>query len=274
MFQWLRRRRRARIRRRPFPAPWEKILRHNVPPYPRMPEADRVELRGLIQLFLAEKRFEGAAGLTITDEIRVTIAAHACILLLHRPTDIYPGLYTIIVYPGTYVAPRAVREPMGIVRERREARLGEASRRGAIVLSWDAVASVAADAEGCRNVVFHEFAHLLDGEDGAVEGAPPLADRASYAAWARILGREYAQLRRDTASGRETTLHHYGATSPAEFFAVATECFFTRPQRLRDRHPELYEELHGYFRQDPRMWSPALDSEEDGLSSPSQTAAT
>jgi len=227
------------------------VLERNVPIYGRLSDADRTELQGHVQVFLAEKRFEGAGGLTITDEIRVTIAAHACVLLLHRSTDYYPGLYTIIVYPGAYVTGRTEREPMGIVTERTETRLGESSPRGAVVLSWNAVEAAASDVGDCRNVVLHEFAHQLDAEDGSVGGAPALSDRSRYVAWARILGREYERLRRDAFRGRSTVLDHYGATSPAEFFAVATECFFTRPGLLKARHPELYAELKGYYRQDP-----------------------
>ena len=251
MRSWLRERRRSRLRLSPFPREWRAILERDVPLYRRLSEVDQDELWGHIQVFLAEKRFEGAGGLTITDEIRVTIAAHACILLLHRATDCYPGLYTIIVYPGTYVADRPVREPIGIVTERVETRLGESSSRGAIVLSWDAVETAASDVGDCRNVVLHEFAHQLDAEDGSVDGAPALADRSRYVAWARILGREYERLRRDTALGRQTVLDRYGATSPVEFFAVTTECFFTRPELLKVRHPELYAELQQYYRQDP-----------------------
>ncbi len=251
MRAWFRKRRRARLRQRPFPKGWDAILARGVPLYRRLSEADRNELKGHIQIFLAEKRFEGAAGMAITDEIRVTIAAHACVLLLHRTTDYYPGLYTIIVYPGAYVAQRAVREPIGIVTERTETRLGESSPRGAVVLSWDAVEAAASDVGDCRNVVLHEFAHQLDAEDGSVEGAPALSDRSRYVAWGRILGREFGRLRRDAALGRQTVLDRYGATSPAEFFAVATECFFTRPELLKARHPELYTELRGYYRQDP-----------------------
>jgi len=248
---WLRRRRRARQRARPFPSAWEAIVERNVPIDRRLPEADRAELRGHILVFLAEKRFEGAAGLRITDEIRVTIAAHACVLLLHRSTDIYPGLYTIIVYPGTYVAERTVRDPIGLVTERSEPRRGESSTRGAIVLAWDAVEAAASDLGDCRNVVLHEFAHQLDAQDGQVDGTPVLADRSRYVAWARVLGGEYERLRRDTALGRQTLLDRYGATNPAEFFAVATECFFSQPRGLRAKHPELYAELCVFYRQDP-----------------------
>ena len=239
------------MRGRPFPSEWEAILERSVPIYRRLSEDDRLELKGHVLVFLAEKRFEAAGGLSIDDEIRVTIAAHACVLLLHRPTDYYPGLYTIIVYPGAYVAERAVREPIGVVTEQIETRLGESSTRGAVVLSWDAVSAAASDVGDCRNVVLHEFAHQLDAQDGRVEGTPVLSDRSRYVAWARILGEEYERLRRDASLGRRTVLDRYGATSPAEFFAVATECFFTRPGLLAGNHPELYAELRDYYRQDP-----------------------
>jgi len=208
-------------------------------------------LQGHIQVFLAEKRFEGAAGLVITDEIRVTIAAQACMLLLHRDTDYYPGLSSIIVYPHEYVTRHTERSPGGFVQEGTQARLGESSTRGAVVLSWDHVRAGASDVDDCRNVVFHEFAHQLDAEGGRVDGVPLLPQRSSYIAWARILGAEYEKLRKHTARGHRALLDRYGATSPAEFFAVATECFFQSPAQMRDEHPELYEELKAYYRQDP-----------------------
>ena len=247
----LRERRRSRLRGGPFPEAWVSILERSVPIYVRLPEEDRQELRGHVHVFLAEKRFEGAGGLRIDDEIRVTIAAHACVLLLHRRTDYYPGLHSIIVYPGTYVAPRTVREPIGLVSERVEPRRGESSTRGAIVLAWDAVREAASEVGNCRNVVLHEFAHQLDAQEGAVDGTPVLGDRARHEAWARVLGAEYERLRRDAASGRPTLLDRYGATNPAEFFAVATECFFTMSSALKARHTELYAELRSYYRQDP-----------------------
>ncbi len=245
--QW----RRSRLRNRPFPRKWEKIIARNVPRYQRLSSQDREELQGHIQVFLVEKHFEGAAGLVITDEIRVTIAAQACMLLLHRGTDYYPGLSSIIVYPHEYVARHTERASGGLVREGPQVRLGESSPRGAVVLSWDHVRAGASDVHDCRNVVFHEFAHRLDAEDGRVDGAPPLPQRSMYIAWARILGAEYEKLRGKAARGQETLLDRYGAASPAEFFAVATECFFQRPKRMKAEHPELYEELKAYYQQDP-----------------------
>ncbi len=242
---------RRRLRNQPFPQGWEEILARNIPRYKHLSASDREELNGHIQIFLAEKRFEGAAGLTMTDEIRVTIAAQACMLLLHRRTDYYPGLSSIIVYPHEYVTRHTERASGGLVREGPQVRLGESSPRGAVVLSWDHVRAGASDVHDCRNVVFHEFAHQLDAEDGRVDGAPLLPLQSMYIAWARILGAEYESLREKAARGNRTLLDRYGATNPAEFFAVATECFFQRPTRMKAEYPELYEELRGYYRQDP-----------------------
>jgi Mlc titration factor MtfA (ptsG expression regulator) len=250
------RRRRERIRRRPFPPAWRAILARTFPRYLRLSPNDRTELEGLIQVFLAEKRFEGAAGLVITDEVRVTIAAQACLLLLHRDSDIYPGLFSIIVYPEEYVARHVRRDERGFVREEMQVRLGETSARGAVVLSWDGAARGASDIDDCHNVVFHEFAHQLDSEGGSLDGAPLLPERSMYLAWARTLSEEFTALRARAARSEPTDLDPYGATSPAEFFAVATECFFQRPHDLRRTHPKLYDELERFYRQDPASQMP------------------
>jgi MtfA peptidase len=253
-------RRRRKLQARPFPAAWQAILDQNLPYYRRLPVPDQQELKGHIQVLLAEKYFEGCGGLTITDEIRVTIAAQACILLLHRPTDYYPGLRTILVYPSNYVATGKVASPGGVVTEMRGSRAGESwhqpgvnsySGGGPVVLSWRAVQAGAADIHDGQNVVFHEFAHQLDGESGSVEGAPALERRSSYVAWARVLGQEYGALIDDLQNHRPTVVGPYAARSPAEFFAVVTEAFFEKPVELRARHPALYDQLAGFYRQDP-----------------------
>ncbi|EYF02303.1 zinc-dependent peptidase [Chondromyces apiculatus] len=243
---------RDEIRSQPFPEAWREILEQNVPYYlRRLDEADQEELRGHLQVFLAEKTFEGCGGLEITDEIRVTIAAQACLLLLHRETDYYPDLEIILVYPAGYRAPAREIVEGGVVIEGDQSRLGESWTRGMVVLSWEGVLTGAADISDGHNLVLHEFAHQLDQESGAVDGAPELPRRSMYAAWARILGREYHQLQRDDARMRPTVIDPYGATNPAEFFAVITEAFFERPRKLRACHPELYELLKEFYNQDP-----------------------
>jgi MtfA peptidase len=243
----------AKIQSQPFPPEWSWIMARNVPIYDRLSELDKAELRGLIQVFLAEKVFEGCVGLEITDEIKVTIAAQACLLLLRRETDVYPNLITILVYPSAYVSNMPQHGPHGLVTEGPQGRLGEAWTSGVVVLSWDDVLSGAADVRDGHNVVFHEFAHQLDQEDGSPDGAPILPRRNLYSAWARVLGAEYDELRKAAETGKKSVLDTYGATEPAEFFAVATEAFFEKPVQLKKKHPELYEELKLYYGQDPEV---------------------
>ncbi|MEZ4386413.1 MAG: zinc-dependent peptidase [Candidatus Krumholzibacteriia bacterium] len=246
-----RRRRRAQLMQAEPPAAWSDILARRVPLVALLDDADHHELFGKMQIFLDEKIFEGCGGLTITDEIKVTIAAQACILLLHRDTEFYPDLDTILVYPHAYVSHVARRRPDGTVEEGAQARLGESWARGVVVLSWDDVVAGAADIHDGHNVVLHEFAHQLDNEAGIGDGAPALPRASMYVAWARVLGAEYAHLLDDIHRRRPTVLDPYGATNPAEFFAVATETFFEKSAALRRLHPELYEQLRLFYRQDP-----------------------
>jgi len=226
----------------------------NVPFDARLPANDRIELRRRMQIFLDEKRFEGVGGLEMTDEIRVTVAAHACLLLLHRDDDDYPALSTILVYPTAYRVPILEHSADGMVTEGHQVRLGEAWNAETIVLSWDDVRRGAAGDDDGHNVVFHEFAHQLDMEDRNANGAPALDHHAMYAAWARVLGHEYEQLKNAVERRERTLLDGYGTQSPAEFFAVATETFFEKPVKLRDQHRELYEQLREFYRQDPAAW--------------------
>jgi len=251
MFGWFKRRRRAKLRQQPFPDEWLPILQANFSHWPRLTADEQAELKGHIHVFLAEKVFEGCGGLDMTHEIRLTIAAFACLLLLHRESDYFPRMKSILVYPSEYVADVRQRGPGGFVIETEQGRLGESWYRGPIVLSWNAVAHGAADSADGHNVVLHEFAHQLDSETGAVNGAPVLDERDRYADWARVLGAEYQTLIERMHAHRGSDLRGYGATSPAEFFAVVTECFFEKPHELKRRHPELYEQFKAFYRQDP-----------------------
>lgn len=250
MFRW-KHRRRQRIAKQPFPDEWLAILRKNVPLYARLPQKDQQELRRHTLVLIAEKRFEGCRGLEITDEIKVTIAAQACILLLHRRTDYYPDLKSILVYPGTYVALNARHVVGGMVLEGRDVRLGESWHRGSIVLSWDDVRRGAADIHDGHNVVFHEFAHQLDSSGGKRDSTPVLRNRPTFIAWARVLREDFERLRKDAGRSRARVLDEYGSTDPAEFFAVATECFFEKAVELKQVYPRLYEELKSFYQQDP-----------------------
>ena len=243
--------RRQRLMNTPLSEESLAIVARHAPYFGILPPEDRAELQGLIRVFLAEKRFEGLAGLAITDTIRLTIAAHACILLLRRDTDVYPSLVSILVYPAAYFAPVERRAPGGVVSEGMEALAGQTWDKGSLVLSWTDVLRSAADMSDGWNVVFHEFAHQLDDEWGVADGAPLLPDPAAYEAWARVCGREYRKLIRDIEEDRPTLIDHYAATSPAEFFAVVTELFFEMPVELKEDHPELYGLFEEYYRQDP-----------------------
>ncbi len=251
MFGFFKRHRREQLRSEPFPTAWLEILEKNVQFSTDLPETDRRELQGLVQVFLAEKIFEGCAGLELTDEIKVTIAAHACRLLLHRETDLFPRLITILVYPSAYSAKSV--EPIGggAVLEGVQVRLGEAWKDGVAIVSWDTVRELAHEHGYGKNLVLHEFAHLLDMEDGAADGTPVLSPLSRYESWTRIMEHEFQRLKRQSALGHYTVLDDYGATNAAEFFAVATEAFFEKPGLVQRRHPELYEELKAFYQQDP-----------------------
>ncbi len=259
--------RREQLKKRPFPPEWERILNRNVALYRHLPEPLREELHGHVQVFLGEKTFEGYGGLRITDEIKVTIAAQACILLLNRKPTYYPTLYTILVYPGAYVAKQTTIVGMMHVEED-SVRAGESWTRGEVVLAWDEVRREAINLAGAHNVVLHEFAHQLDQEDGRADGAPILGRATSYVTWARVLSGEFQELRRKALSGRKDIMDAYGATNPAEFFAVATETFFERPRQMKLKHAALYEELRSYYGLDPLKWF------ERGEGATESTAAT
>lgn len=244
---------RQEILAEPLPAGWLAILERNMALYRRLPPALQEELQGHMKVFLADRHFEGCGGLELTDEIRVTIAAQACLLLLNRQTDPYPKLASILVYPGAYV-PRQITGP-GLRHEPMETvRLGESSRLGAVVLAWDAVQRGPLGSSGTSNVVLHEFAHRLDQEDGLADGAPILERGSSYSTWAGAFSREFEALKEHVERGEPMLLDAYGATNPAEFFAVATETFFEKPREMRQEYPKLYGELKNYYNLDPAAW--------------------
>ena len=252
MFGFWRRRRRRKARALPFPQAWREVIQARVPLAAELEEAERRELEGHVQVLLAEKVFEGCAGFVITDEVRVTIAAHAALLLLHRETDYFPRLDVVLVYPSGYRAQGLTRQPDGSVIEGPQHRLGESWASGVIVLSWDDVIAGAENPRDGQNVAVHEFAHQLDQEDGSADGVPTLSGgRGAYAAWGRALAPEFQRLQVLVARGRKTSIDSYGATNAAEFFAVITEAFFERPEKLQREHEELYAELVEFYRQDP-----------------------
>jgi len=247
-------RRRNRLAGQKFPDNWLEIIKRNVPFYRLLSAADQKELQRHILIFVGEKLFEGCSGLPITDEIKVTIAAQACILLLHRKTDYYPGLSSILVYPRSYVAHSTQSLAGGVVVKGTDIRLGESWHHGSVVLSWDDVCRSASDIHDGHNVVLHEFAHQIDIAFAKGDDTPVLKSTSTFVAWARILQKEYQKLRREVSRDSATLLDKYGAANPAEFFAVATEYFFEKPKQLQSVHSDLYEELKRFYQQDPARW--------------------
>ena len=248
----LHKRHRTHLLNAPPPEEWMPILQKTLPVIDHLSAEHRTQLFGKMQVFLGSIHFEGCGGQEITEEVRVTVAAQACMLLLGRQTRIYPRLKTILIYPHTY---RSGQRGMFGGSNGSGARLGESWDRGVVVLSWNSVAGGARNFEDGHNVTFHEFAHQLDQEDGAADGAPILEKRSAYATWAAVFNREYQALVKKTRRGRKSTMDRYGATNPAEFFAVASETFFEKPRQLQARHPQLFDELKGYYRVDPTDWT-------------------
>ena len=264
---------------RPFPQAWRTILRRRVPLYRQLPPDLQQQLRRRILVFLAEKPFLGCAGLVVTDEMRVTIAAQAGLLRLNRDGALFPELKQILVYPGAFAVDRVHAAPGGVLREERRALAGESWQQGQVILSWQDVLEGARIPDDGHNVVLHEFAHQLDQETGPANGAPLLASRAAHARWAEVMSREFAGLQArirareagraraqaewswfgatpEAASAPEPVdlISDYGATNEAEFFAVVTEVFFEQADALADRHPALFALLRDYYRVDPRNW--------------------
>jgi len=246
--------RRDRLKQRPFPPVWQALMEQALPFYPRLLPAQQKRLQGHIQVFLAEKQFIGCAGLQVTEEMKVTIAAIACLLLLHNQGHYFPKLRSILLYPTAYRVD--TQRPLSgwIIEERQEARLGESWSNDQVVLAWNAVQWDIRHWQDGHNLVLHEFAHQLDQADGYTQGVPILAHPNDYAIWATVMTQAYKQLCRDVERGIRTVMDSYGTTNEAEFFAVATETFFEKPQALKQQQPALYEQLQRYYQLDPITW--------------------
>lgn len=241
---------RLRFHRRPVPEAWREVVARNVPLAAALDAADREQLLRLVQLFLHETPFEGV-GVEVTDEIRVTIAAQASLLLLRLEYPRYPRLRRVLVYQGVFQPRRVDTLDFGTIHQEPVASLGEAWTSGIVVLSWESSLLGSLDPADGQNVVLHEFAHVLDGENGAMDGVPVLERTSEYRRWRRVFAAAYERELRAVEEGGDPPLHPYAATNGAEFFAVATEAFFERPRELAAGLPELYGELSRFFRQDP-----------------------
>ena len=239
----------------PIPDAWPGIVERNVSLARGLSSEERERLLRLVQIFLADKHFEGSGGLTLTEEMKVTIAAEACLLLLHLEGPCYPTLRTVLVYPHGFVPKSAGSRGTGQVVPAPVRLMGESWGDGVVVISWDDAVRGARNPDDGENVVLHEFAHQLDAEDGVTDGTPILPPGA-LRTWGGVLSEEYERLHRDIAEDRRSTLDEYGATNKAEFFAVATETFFEKPVQLEREHPELYGQLRQFYQQDPARRAP------------------
>lgn len=239
---------------RPVPVEWSAWL-DRIPHVSRLVDGERERILQRMTAFLEDVHFEGAGGLALTEEMRVTVAAQACLIALNLPDDCYAGVREVLLYPTTYVAHQFTwtpsKDPVSSTPQ-----LGESWNRGSVVLAWDSALAGGLDARDGNNVVYHEFAHQLDSRGGRADGAPLLRGEERIARWRTVLEEDFESLRQDLREGRPTTLSPYAATNPAEFFAVATEVFFERPSALKRRHPELYAELLAYYQQDPERLDP------------------
>ncbi|MFT5327814.1 MAG: Mlc titration factor MtfA (ptsG expression regulator) [Planctomycetaceae bacterium] len=256
IFKWLRQRRRRKILNELFPVEWDEIIRSNVFHDRQLTEEQRVKLRRNVQVFVSEKNWEGCHDLTVTDEMRVTVAAQACLLTLGMDDVHFDHVLSVLIYPTAYVAPDTAITREGVCIDGGQTRLGEAWYRGPVVLSWaDAVAGGRHEQPG-HNLVLHEFAHQLDMMNGRqVDGTPLLDGIAERKRWGEVLEPVFRQLQRDCEHGHHPLLDCYAATNEAEFFAVLTESFFENPRTLLHHAADTYNLLVDYFQLDPARWT-------------------
>jgi Mlc titration factor MtfA (ptsG expression regulator) len=245
---------RDKIRNQPFKKQWRKIIQQRMPYFGQMPTDLQLQLKRHIQVFLSEKTFVGCNGVKITDEIRITIAAQACLLLLNRRTDFYPKLQTILVYPRAFIKEQQNIGADGLNYSQKVALAGESWDFGKVVLSWQDTVEGAKVPDDGRNVVIHEFAHQLDQENGKANGAPILGKSQNYQSWSDVLSAQFEQLKKQEKAGEPSIFDYYGATNPAEFFAVASEVFFEQANLFHSQSPLLYDQLKDYYQVDPINW--------------------
>lgn len=260
---WWRRRRRYALLRRPFPQEWQRWLQARTRFYAVLPPQLRERFQGLVSIFVQEKNFVGCNGLTVTEEMRVIVAAYACLLVVNRPdvphSHFYDDLRAVLVYPTAFIVPHTVRDSHGVVSEGHRVLSGQAWDSRRIILSWEDIEHGLAQqglAHG-HNVVLHEFAHYLDMEDETMDGAPGLGSARAYREWSQVFWQEYDRLRMNLSAGLPTFLDPYAASAPAEFFAVVTEAFFEQSRELELQHAGLYQQLQRYYRVDPARWGTA-----------------
>lgn len=257
--RWFRDRRRRALAAEPFPEAWLKVVHQNCRHFAGLADSERIRLLRDTRWFLDEKSIEAAVGLTLNDEMRVTVAAHASLLGLGFASPPFDRLISVVVQAETYTRRKVHRESWGLEETSDEQRLGEAWMNGPVVLSWSDIVQQCRERPDGRNVIVHEFAHLLDMANSSVDGVPPMEDEEQYQTWLDVTRAEYQRLVRQTQLGRQTLIDWYGATSEAEFFAVSSECFFEQSVAMRTLHPRLYQVLKAFYKQDPAERETALN---------------
>ncbi|MBW2526467.1 MAG: zinc-dependent peptidase [Deltaproteobacteria bacterium] len=252
IWSWFKRRRRRKIAARPFPAEWSRALKRNFEHWSLLTKEEQARLREIIQVLVEEKYWEGCGGLELTDEVIVTVAAQAALLLLEIEHDYYRNVLSVLIYPEGYLVPRSeVGEGGWVVAEGHLPVQGTAHQRGPVILSWTSALQGGKNARDGRNVVFHEFAHKLDMLDGLVDGTPPIDCSDELDRWVQSMTPAFESVQQRRRRRKRDVLSDYAGTDVAEFFAVATEVFFEKPAKLRERHPDVYRALRDFYRQDP-----------------------
>lgn len=240
-------RRRLALRARRLSEEESAILLRRFPLWKTLPVESRVQVEGWIHVFLDEKVFEACGELeSITHEMKLVVAGQACLLIAHRPQDYYERLKSVLLYPGAYRASDEHGES--------DMRLGESWGTGSVVLGWKSVIQGGRNPEDGHNVVLHEFAHQLDQEDGAADGVPDLEDGDDYGRWSKAFAPSYEAFCERVNAGKRSVLDDYGATNPAEFFAVATETFFEKAKAMKREEAEVFEVLVEFYGMDPSVW--------------------
>lgn len=249
---WLRRQNRANLFATPLSDRQRAIVAEQVPLTRKLPSELRGRFEGKINAFLDQIEFIGCNGLDVSEEMRLSIAAQACLLITNSDAW-YDHLRTILIYPGAFKS-RRMEQQGYVVTERETVRTGESWSRGPVVLSWQHTRQGAINDQDGHNVVFHEFAHQIDDLSGHTDGVPNLNGNQSFADWEHAFGRAYETHVHHVQAGRKTVFDAYGAEGPEEFFAVAVEAFFEKPVALKRSEPAVYEQLALLFRLEPSTW--------------------
>jgi len=250
---FLQKRRRKKLLATPLSSTHRAIAAKAVPLFNRLPSPLCSRLEGLVNLFLDQVTFIGCDGLKITEEMRVVIAAQASFLIVNKENRWYDTLRTIMLYPAAFTSKQTTRDGH-LESEQSIARLGESWKRGPVILSWQHSAYGAFIDKDGHNVVMHEFAHQLDEQTGVTDGSPLLDENHKANDWAAAFQEAYNRHTQATKKGSATLIDAYGATAPAEFFAVVVELFFEKPGELKEDEPKVYDELAKYFRLNPVEW--------------------